>query len=171
MVCAVAEEELDKVPFVGLSPVESVGGDGTDIQAIDMDGIGQLFDPGGVLGHGGADQGWTDTAEHIGLWAVDDGGEGEHVFFGRDFAFGGSGVDDHGSEVGVAFLFVESRSEVFSHIGNPIFAEIFLDHLVGPGGHGGVGEGGEGGLGVRGGRFLDRADAFGEGFGDFFGVA
>ena len=39
-----AEQEVDDVAFVGLEPVELGGGDGADVEAVDVMGVGEHLD-------------------------------------------------------------------------------------------------------------------------------
>lgn len=84
LIGAVSEEELGEISFVRLEPIQAVGGDGADVEAIDVHRVGQIIDPGGIGGQGRTDEGLTDRFDHVLLRALDDRDEREHVLFGRD---------------------------------------------------------------------------------------
>ena len=54
-----AEEEINDVPFVRLQPVESVGWDWADIQAINVCRVRKLIDERHVIGDRCANQCWS----------------------------------------------------------------------------------------------------------------
>src|SRR5688572_17184083 len=62
-----AEEEIDDVPFVRLQPVELDGGDGTDVQPIDVDCFEELAFPCLVARNRAAHQRLTNLLDHLGL--------------------------------------------------------------------------------------------------------
>ena len=50
-----AVEELEKVAFVRLVPLDAVGGGGADVESVDVGADEEVFDPVFVFGDGGDD--------------------------------------------------------------------------------------------------------------------
>src|SRR5207249_9508188 len=77
------EEEVDDAAFVRLQPVELDRLERAEVEAVDVDRIGQGPLELRVLGNGRAHQRRADLLQHLGLRAFDDGAEGEHVLLLR----------------------------------------------------------------------------------------
>lgn len=61
---------------MGLVPTDRHGGDGADVEAVDVGAIHQFGEKLGVLGDGGDDEGVADLREDFFLRRFDDRGKG-----------------------------------------------------------------------------------------------
>ena len=154
-----------------LEPVEAVGGDWADVEAVDVGGVGELRDPGFVVCDRGADECGADFGNHVRLRALDHAREGEHVFLRDDLLLRRVGVDHHRAEVVAAILLHKAFAEFAGEVSDAGLFEVLLDHVPDGGRDAGRGERGEFGVGVGGGLHFDGADFFGDGLGDFLGMA
>src|SRR5206468_2192711 len=106
-----AEEKLDDVALVRLQPVELDGGDGAEIQTVDVRRIEQLALPLPVLGDGAAHQRGTNLPDHLFLRAADHAHEWEHELGIGKLACGRIAVNHRGPQVSTAFFFDQPRAE------------------------------------------------------------
>src|SRR5438445_10667156 len=77
------EEEVDDASLVRLQPVELDRLERAEVEAVDVDRVGQGPLELRILGHGRAYQRRADLLQHLFLRTFDDGAEGKHIFLLR----------------------------------------------------------------------------------------
>ena len=60
-----AKEKIDEIPFVRLQPIQSICGNRSDIQSIDIGAIARGFDQVAITRNDRADQGGADPIKHL----------------------------------------------------------------------------------------------------------
>src|SRR5436190_16535927 len=124
----VPEQEVNDVPFVRLQPIEAGGGEGAEVQAVDVgcfDALGSEFL---VATDDGADEGGTNLRKHVVLWTLHDRAEWEHVFLLRDSRFRRVAMDDGRTDVSAPLGFDETRAVLRREISDTALLQIRFDH-------------------------------------------
>ncbi len=122
-----AEEKLDDVALMRLQPVQFEGGEGADIQTVDVRCIDQLSLPLLILSNSAADQRRTNLLEHLFLGATDDAHEGEHELGIGKCEIGRVAVNHRRPQVATAFSFHQPRAESGGHIFDARLLEASFD--------------------------------------------
>ena len=94
-------EELEEVALVGLFPLDAVGGEGAEVQALDVRAEQELLDEMRVFGEGGNNEGLADVGEHFRLRDFHDAGVGEHKLGVRERVILVRAGNERGLEVGL----------------------------------------------------------------------
>src|SRR4029077_13998495 len=104
-----AIQEINKGSFLWVPPVELRGGDGTEVQAVDVGGVDQFAVEVIVARDGRGDQRGADRGQHFFLRAVDYGDGREQVFFVGARTLGGVAVKHRRSQIGMRFAINQPR--------------------------------------------------------------
>lgn len=158
---------------MGLVPADFHRADGAQVQAVNGGALEELICELRVFGDGGDDEGITNFAEDFGLLHLDHTGIGAEEFAVGQGVVPAVAMNNRGAQEGAALeLHLAGAVAVLrGHIfGTGLVGEVGVDHTVDVVGHLGVGEAGEAGIFIIRRQGLHRAEALGDGIGDFLAV-